>query len=238
MRKLILGVALASSALASPALARSKSWYVEGDGGVMLQENTDVKVNGTSNAATYDSKTGYDFGGIVGYDFGAFRLEAEGSYRRSKADNLLNNSTGVAYYRDNGEIAGHASALSFMGNALIDFGPDDGLQGFIGGGVGVAKVDYGVTTAAGILDDSDTRFAWQVLAGVRAPISKHIDVGLKYRFFNVSNVNLVGSSGSWAGSDISGRFRSHGLGRLRIVKHGGPEERRHHIPNAPCVVGS
>jgi hypothetical protein len=96
MRKLILGVALASSALATPALASSKSWYVEGDGGVMLVEDADV-VNGTSNAATYDSKTGYDFGAIVGYDFGGFRLETEASYRRARADKLRDNSTGTEY---------------------------------------------------------------------------------------------------------------------------------------------
>jgi hypothetical protein len=49
MRKPILGVALASSALATPALAKSKSWYVEGDGGALV-EDADVAVAGTSNA--------------------------------------------------------------------------------------------------------------------------------------------------------------------------------------------
>ena len=33
---------------------------------------------------------------------------------------------------------GSTSALSFMLNGLLDFGEDDGIQGFIGGGVGVA----------------------------------------------------------------------------------------------------
>ena len=28
-----------------------------------------------------------------------------------------------------------------MVNGLLDFGPDDGLQGFVGGGAGVARVD-------------------------------------------------------------------------------------------------
>ncbi|MEN9932016.1 MAG: hypothetical protein RIS17_589, partial [Pseudomonadota bacterium] len=31
MRKLVLGMALASSALATPALARDDSWYIEAD---------------------------------------------------------------------------------------------------------------------------------------------------------------------------------------------------------------
>ena len=39
MRKLVLGMALASSALATPALARAGSWYVEVDGGAMIVED-------------------------------------------------------------------------------------------------------------------------------------------------------------------------------------------------------
>src|SRR3546814_7773564 len=57
------------------------------------------------------------------------------------------------------------------------------------------------------LDDSDTGFAWQAIAGVRAPLSDNIDVGLKYRFFNADNLDLVDQ----AGRDVSTRFRSHSI---------------------------
>ncbi|WP_043607470.1 outer membrane protein, partial [Novosphingobium sp. B-7] len=224
MRKLILGLALASSAMATPALAKSKSWYVEGDGGVMLLEDADHNVNGTANAATVSSKTGYDFGGVVGYDFGGFRLETEASYRRARNSNVRNNVTGAVYSRDNGQIGGSTSALSFMVNGLLDFGPDDGLQGFIGGGAGVAKAKYYVATPDGLLDDSKTKFAWQVLAGVRAPLSKHVDVGLKYRFFNVQDVNLVGTSGAYAGANFSTRLRSHSILGTLTYNFGGEEQ--------------
>ncbi|MCH4554474.1 hypothetical protein MKW35_17775, partial [Aestuariibaculum sp. L182] len=75
---------------------------------------------------------------------------------------------------------------------LLDFGADDGIQGFVGGGVGVARVKakYGLNTRGNFLDDSDTVFAWQGLAGVRAPLTDHIDATLKYRFFNADNVKL------------------------------------------------
>ena len=82
MRKLVIGMALASSALATPALARDDSWYVEGDAGGMIVEDIQ-NLTGVNNDGSLNLKTGYDFGGIVGYDFGSFRLEAEASYRRA-----------------------------------------------------------------------------------------------------------------------------------------------------------
>jgi hypothetical protein len=63
------------------------------------------------------------------------------------------------------------SALNFMINGMLDFGDDDGISGFVGGGVGVARVDYNNVRAfsnqGAVLDDSDTNFAWQIIAGMR-----------------------------------------------------------------------
>ena len=42
MRKLALAAALATSALATPALARDNSWYVGVDAGVLLVEDQDL----------------------------------------------------------------------------------------------------------------------------------------------------------------------------------------------------
>ena len=39
---------------------------------------------------------------------------------------------------------GGAEALSFMLNGVLDFGEDDGLQGFIGAGAGVGRVKVDV----------------------------------------------------------------------------------------------
>ena len=60
-----------------------------------------------------------------------------------------------------------------MLNGLLDFGPDDGIQGFVGGGVGVARVkaQYGLNNNGDFLNDSDTVFAYQGLAGIRAPLT-------------------------------------------------------------------
>jgi OmpA-OmpF porin, OOP family len=220
MRKLAVVLALASTALASPALARDKAWYVGVEGGAMIVEDLDFDVNGIGDAATVDSDYGYDFGGFVGYDFGGFRIETEASYRSAKVDELRSSQTipaftaaGVRVNRPAGTYdyaGGRTSALSFMLNGMFDFGDDDSVTGFVGGGVGVARVkaeNYSLTTNGSFLDDSDTVFAWQAIAGIRAPLSENVDATLKYRFFNAEDVRLVDVTSR----TFETRFRSHSI---------------------------
>ena len=56
MRKLAISLALASTALASPALARDDQWYVGVDGGAMIVEDLSLKIAGKDNAASVDTK--------------------------------------------------------------------------------------------------------------------------------------------------------------------------------------
>ncbi|OJW25877.1 MAG: flagellar motor protein MotB [Sphingopyxis sp. 65-8] len=225
MRKLAVAVALASTALASPAMARDNSWYVGVGGGVMIVEDIDLDIGTVANAGTLDHRTGYDFEGTVGYDFGGFRAEVEVGYReaditggRFSTPGIPANSTG-GLFTGNTPLNGDSNALSFMANGMLDFGDDDGLQGFVGGGAGVARVSIQPVFATNFLDDSDTRFAWQAIAGVRAPLTKHWDAGLKYRFFNVSDLKMVDQ----LGRDVSGRFRSHSLLGTLTYNFGGAE---------------
>ncbi len=225
MRKLAIGLALASTALASPALARDDQWYVGVDGGVMIVEDKNIKA-GDATVVESGFDKGFDFGGVVGYDFGGFRLESEVSYRQANINDhtltLPAPLSGLNGTYDDDLAFGKASALSFMVNGLFDFGDDDGLQGFVGGGVGVARVDlsdYGAGPAT-LLDDSDTGFAWQALAGIRAPLSDSWDVGLKYRFFNAPNVNLV----TTPGIGVETRYRSHSLMGSLVYNFGGAPE--------------
>jgi len=245
MRKLVLGMALATTALASPAVARDDSWYIEADAGAMIVEDSHFDIGTTANAANVNHDYGYDMGGIIGYDFGGFRLEAEASFREADPESLTSSvripaaaglsSAAPGVLGSWNYVAGDVNALSFMVNGLLDFGDDDGLQGFVGGGAGVARVNHHYSinrVGPGWVDDSDTGFAWQALAGVRAPISDSWDVGLKYRFFNVNNVDLVDSSGR----ALSTRFRSHSLLGTLTYNFGGPVEEVLPPPPPPPVV--
>jgi outer membrane protein OmpA-like peptidoglycan-associated protein/opacity protein-like surface antigen len=223
MRKVAIVLALASTAIAAPALARDKSWYVGVEGGAMIVEDIDYDIRGATAAAsgtgTVDHNYGFDVDGVVGYDFGGFRLETEVGYRRATVDGYSSTTTTPRFNAagaradaaaGNYDVAGgRSSALSFMLNGLLDFGEDDAIQGFVGGGVGVARVavNYGLNTRRDFVDDSDTVFAWQALAGIRAPLTENIDATLKYRFFNAENVKLV----DVANRTLDGRFRSHSV---------------------------
>ncbi|RYY47950.1 MAG: OmpA family protein, partial [Sphingomonadales bacterium] len=151
--------------------------------------------------------------------------EAEVSYRQADATGVqsviglpVGNPAGT-YSR----AGGRSSALSFMVNGMFDFGEDDGLQGFVGGGVGVARVKsyYGLDARGNFVDDSDTVFAWQAIAGLRAPITDSIDVSLKYRFFNADNLKFVGLGAVGA---TETRFRSHSILGGLTFNFGAPAE--------------
>jgi outer membrane protein OmpA-like peptidoglycan-associated protein/opacity protein-like surface antigen len=238
MRKLAVTLALATTALSTPALARDDSWYVGVEGGAMLVEDISFDIGAAKDAGTVDHRAGWDVGGTIGYDFGGFRLEAEVGYRQAfvngyrstvttpfvNSNNLIQNAPAGNY----DYAGGKTSALSFMVNAMLDFGEDDGIQGFVGGGAGVARVssEIGLNTRRDFLDDSDTVFAWQAIAGVRAPLSDSVDISLKYRFFNADNFNLVDVTGR----NYEGRLRTHSIMGGLTFNFGGPEPEPEPVP--------
>ena len=147
MRKLAIAVALASTALAKPALARDHSPYVGLEGGVMWVEDADVDYDdGTldlANAVTVSHNIGYDVDLIAGYDFGMLRLEGELGYKRAGVNQLrIDPRIAGGGPGDNYDASGRGRALSAMLNLLLDFGNDDGLSGYAGAGVGLASVKY------------------------------------------------------------------------------------------------
>src|ERR1700712_2770038 len=95
MRKLAIVVALSSTVLATPALARNSAWYVGGDfGGMIVQDIefdyglTPSVLSSATSQLTLNHDYGYDGALFVGYDLGAFRLEAEVSYKRANVSDI------------------------------------------------------------------------------------------------------------------------------------------------------
>src|SRR5205085_4387681 len=168
-----------------------------------------VPSGGGNNQLVLNHSYGYDGGLFVGYDLGMFRIEAEVAYKRARVDDIEFSVCPPGGGAPAGCVVrnaitpftspaggGRTSALSFMLNGMLDFGDDNGISGFVGGGVGMARVkERNVrifsNAAPAFSDESDTRLAWQLFAGVRQAISDNIDVTVKYRFFNVPNVRLT-----------------------------------------------
>ena len=238
-----LFAAVAAAAIATPAMARDGSGYVGIEGGALFPKNqhVDATVNftdplvtdiATTRAATIRHKTGYDVDLIGGYDFGMFRLEGELGYKRSALKSArfnnafitaFNTGAGTSFTGDEFDLNGHTSVLSGMINGLVDFGGNGGVGAYAGGGFGRARVKE--------LGDSDSAWAWQLLAGVYMPVSDNIDVGLKYRYFRTGNLNFddsvtftgVGAgSGGVAAFDASNHYSSHSLLASLVFNFGAP----------------
>jgi len=227
MRKLGLGLATAAAVIATPAAARDGAWYVGGDFGAMIVEDTDIDIGATEDAVTLDHEYGFDSGLYVGYDLGAFRIEAEVAYKEADLDSFSNTillpGLGATYPIGTHEGAGSTSMLSFMLNGMLDFGDEDGISGFVGAGAGVGQVDFkglrGYPNTGEFIDDDAKDFAWQVIAGLRQAISDNADLTLKYRFFNVNDLNMPGTVVRGPTAD----FRSHSIMGGITFNFGGAE---------------
>src|SRR5689334_1879771 len=89
MRRLGIAIALATTALATPAAARDGAMYIGVEGGPMIIENLDYRlvVNGFDRQMiSINPSTGFDVDAIAGYDFGMFRAEGEVAYKRASID--------------------------------------------------------------------------------------------------------------------------------------------------------
>jgi opacity protein-like surface antigen len=228
MRNILLA-AVAAAALATPALARDGSPYIGIEGGIVQPQDFDLKVTTndplirSGNGFTIDMKKGIDADAILGYDFGAFRVEGELGYKKLvgdtiRLDNDLADDLGlvnpVIGNADNGRV------WSLMANGLLDFGNDDGLSGFIGAGIGRARVKF-----AG---DRDSAFAGQIIAGVRHAITPNLDVGVKYRYFRTARLSFGDSFDDGTDFSARGKLRTHSLLASLIYNFGAPP--------APVVV--
>lgn len=216
----ILLAAAALALLPTAATARDGLPYIGIEGGAMKPEKLklDYQLRALSapNGIVIDHKTGFDVDFIAGYDFGLIRAEAELGYKRAVPTGIV--IAPAIQFNNTGPLAvdGRTKAVSAMGNLLLDFGSNEGLQIYAGGGVGAARVELenfitGPNVAPGrAISGSDRSFALQGIAGMRVPLSYNIDLGLKYRYFR-TKVNLQDATNSTAIENLDGRFRSHSL---------------------------
>ena len=193
------------------------------------------------NALDVHQKTGWDVDGVVGYDLGRFSAEIEAGFKRYGIGAISYNNatvpievTGEQHGAGTYDGGGRTGVLSVLFNGIVNLGQRGAAwRGFVGGGVGLARISSGEWTLAGrsaatvvgataaagtntdksvaiptyFSDDNASAFAWQAIAGVRHPITDKIDLSLKYRFFDVPGLRLRTESGN----PINGNLRSHSL---------------------------
>ncbi|KEO91596.1 flagellar motor protein MotB [Erythrobacter longus] len=239
MNKKLLLLAGAAAVVAVPAQAREGQPYIGVDAGFVLGTDIDMDLESPveeDRAARIDRDDGYEIGVVAGYDFGAFRLEADLSYRENDSERLeiitpgLSNATGLPIALNQTDI-GNADVFAAMINGLVEFGNDDGFTVFAGGGAGVAHVEVsaGNDTIGVPISDGDTGFAYQALAGARVAVTDNVDLGLKYRYFVAQDVGIDARNVT----ELEADYESHSILASLIYNFGAPTPPPPPAPVAP-----
>ena len=204
MRKIALGMAVAATALAAPALARDGQAYFGADIGYADPEDHKVINGGFDDGSEIQEDDGAALGAFIGYDWGAIRTEAELTYYKYFPDSVTAGVLGMPIYdtvppyqRGDYEAIGNSKIVTAMANALFDIGGNEGVGLSLGVGAGRAYLDQFTRTAPWqtLLNDSDSAWAYQGVAQIRFPLADGADVGLKYKYLNTNDFNMVDTAG-------------------------------------------
>ena len=188
MKRYLLAAVATAALAASPAAARDHSGYFGIEVGPMWAQDSHVRFpNFTGDGSAdfdVDHKMGVDGDLIAGYDFGMVRAEVEGAYKWAKHNEYSDDTSSI-------DADGHSRVYSLMGNVMIDLGKDEAVNFYAGGGVGMAWIRqrFSIVGDSDHFDIKDENLAWQVIAGVRAPVFRHFDIGLKYRYFDGGKIS-------------------------------------------------
>ena len=135
--------------------------------GMVATHDVDVEYNHNSTEVPIDN--GFAGGAAVGYDFGPVRLEIEGSYRDSNAE----------------EGDADLKVRALMANVYADFNTGGTATPYLGAGVGVADVD--------VEHEDDQVLAGQVAAGILFAVTEKVAIDLGYRFMMTDDPDINGA---------------------------------------------
>jgi opacity protein-like surface antigen len=172
-------------------------------------------IAGEDYSTQTDLGSGLALTGAIGCDYGSYRLEAEVGYQTNDLKSRVDFYGGVAdTYPStvNGtpasryEMRGDVSALTLMGNGYYDFDLGSKVELYATAGVGIAQVSFhdvnnvtNVTSSDGYvftanpdpgLNAHETTLAWQVGAGIAAPIADNVKLDLRYRYFATTDFTI------------------------------------------------
>ena len=201
------------------------------------QYNDATGGGGNNFSSNFDLGSGLTLLGAVGCDYGSYRLEAEVGYQTNDVKSAADSWDGipVTYYADAAgtrlaryPIRGDVSVLSLMGNGYYDFDLGHKIELYAMAGVGVAQLschnmnwteDWQQDNESGpyILTSNndpgfnahETTLAWQVGAGLAAPIADHVKLDLRYRYFATTDFTLTDSGQSYEGDTFTGFYSNN-----------------------------
>jgi len=215
MKRFILITIFVAFVFPQPVIAED-GVYLKGSAGLFSLQDSDLEFEddvGNFEIGKVKYKNGFAFSTAIGKSFNSgFDLELEYSYKQAKLDKFSGNSIkylGVPIQFFDREFDSSIKINSLMTNAIYNFRNSSTITPYVGGGVGMAWFD--------VEEISDTKFAYQALAGVALSVSKNTSITAGYRYFAsgditgdetitvVDGIDVIGSSNG----EISVPITSH-----------------------------
>ena len=228
------------------------SWMQNMDGSDTYQNDTAIGHNYTTNTdlgsgLAVTGAIGCDYGnyrleGEVGYQTNDVKSRA---FYNNGVAHLFPTTASATPTTDRVAMKGDVSVLTLMANGYYDFDLGSKVELYATAGVGVAQVSWhNVTNVTDIklgeegsnnpntftpnndpgFNAHETTLAWQVGAGIAAPISDHVKLDLRYRYFATTDFTLadsgtIGSNGYPASSDSGNGVRGTSSGNTNLSSH-------------------
>lgn len=193
--------ATATALLASPGMAQESvgdsGLYLSFAGGISETSILDNEWIGVDPVGGATTEFVFDYSlvgtGALGYAWmpsdspAGFRLEVEGSYRRSELDYIVGSTSAVE---------GYVESIGAMANGYVDFNFGPKMVPYVGGGFGMARVSRRDFSVAGV--PATNKYvhtgAWQVMGGLGFRLSPGTIIGVELRYFELMEFQFENTS--------------------------------------------
>jgi len=187
MKKLIIcsGFLLLSVLSTKLAQATDVRPYFEAHAGALISDDS------TMAASKVSFDPGLVAGGAIGLDFELLRIEANVDYRRADISKFASNS-----------VNGDLQLLSYMVNAHLVAPLQSPVKPYILGGAGFATAFISDFAASPSSKQSNSRFAYELGAGIGYDIKRNVTLDMNYRYFGVSAFDFKGTKFSYSANNV------------------------------------
>ena len=191
--------------------AQAQEWksglYLEVGGGISLL--SDVEITQLGVRADIEADEGYILSAAIGTQFENVHVELEALFFENGFNQISGSGTSV-------KLGGDLTSIGGMANVYYDFDFGKNWRPFLGGGVGMMRVDISNASAPGFtsVDDDDRAIAYQLKAGLSYSLGNHADFVISYRYLMTDDLDIASTGGPPISTD---GIDSHGVeARFRI----------------------
>jgi opacity protein-like surface antigen len=198
-----------------------QSWYFSVFGGWSLPDEIEFSTVGSASTTTnvtaeIDLEDGFLAGLSVGAHFSEWaRGEVEVSGHWHDAEGSLISTPvagGVPGAPTTFALDGDADAMFVLANLWLDLPLGHVFRPYVGGGVGLGRLDLDMETSGGasVIDDDDWGFAYQLGAGVAFNVIADIALDIGYRYKVINNAELeTDTTSPGGGFEFETDYKSH-----------------------------